>query len=95
MVEGSSLPAADLATYAGAMDTVLQFVVTIAGYAIIFVAIGLVFHAVDTRFKAYLRKPARCVRCRAGLGRTVGAGGGRLCAACVRTRRRTAAGRRS
>jgi cytochrome c-type biogenesis protein CcmE len=77
------------------MDTLLQFVVTIGGYAVIFVAIGLVFYAVDKRFKAYLRRPARCVRCKAELGRTVGQGGGRLCAACVRTRRRTAAGRRS
>ena len=76
------------------MDTVLQFVVTIVGYAIIFVAVGLVFYVVDKRVKAYLRRPARCIRCKAELGRTHAEGGGRYCTACARTRRRAAAGRR-
>jgi hypothetical protein len=74
------------------MDTVAQFVVTIGIYAVVFVAIGLAFRAVDRRVREYLRRPARCMRCRADLGRSNGAGGGRLCVACAR--RRTAAGRR-
>jgi hypothetical protein len=74
------------------MDTFLQFGVTIVGYAVIFVAVGLLFYAVDKRVKAHLGGPARCIRCKADLGRTHAQGGGRLCTACAR--RRTAAGRR-
>jgi hypothetical protein len=68
------------------MDTLLQMVVTLAMYVLIFVTVGLVFYAVDKRVKAYLRRPVRCKSCSveiaAGTPTTRG-----LCPACVRKRR--------
>jgi hypothetical protein len=68
------------------MDTVLQFVISIGMYVLIFVIVGLVFYAVDKRVKGFLRRPAICRKCSSeiapGTSRVRG-----LCAACVSKRR--------
>ena len=68
------------------MDSLLQVVVSIAMYVLVFVVIGFAFAFVDRRVKGYLRRPATCRKCSAeiapGTSRVRG-----VCAACVAKRR--------
>ena len=68
------------------MDTLLQVVVSIGMYVIIFVVIGLVFYAVDKRVKGFLRRPAHCRTCSSEIVPGTSAVRG-LCAACASKRR--------
>ena len=68
------------------METLLQFVVTLGMYVIIFVVIGLVFYAVDKRVKGFLRRPAHCRSCSAEIAPGTSTVRG-LCASCARKRR--------
>ncbi|MEA2672656.1 MAG: hypothetical protein QOG45_2876 [Chloroflexota bacterium] len=72
------------------METLLQVVVSIGMYVIIFTVIGLVFYAVDKRVKAWLQRPPHCRACRVEMA----AGGADavrgLCPACARKRARPA-----
>lgn len=72
------------------MDTLLQVVVSIGMYVIIFTVIGLVFYAVDKRVKAWLRRPPVCRTCRVEIAAEAAAAGRGLCAACARKRARPA-----
>lgn len=63
------------------MDDVLRFLVTLAVYAVIFVAVGIAFYAIDKRFKRWVSRP-RCAVCNARLEGEVTAGGPAMCAAC-------------
>ena len=65
MVSGDPLPARADAAYPGRekpvseetrMDTLLQVVVSIGMYVLIFFVIGVVFYAVDKRVKGFLRR---------------------------------------
>ena len=68
------------------METLLQVVITMAMYVLIFVVIGMVFYAVDKRVKGFLRRPAHCRSCSAEIAPGTSAVRG-LCAACARKRR--------
>ena len=68
------------------METLLQVVITMAMYVLIFVVIGMVFYAVDKRVKGFLRRPAHCRSCSAEIAPGTSAARG-LCAACARKRR--------
>jgi hypothetical protein len=72
------------------MDTLLQVVVSIGMYVIIFTVIGLVFYAVDKRVKAWLRRPPVCRTCRVEIAAEAAAAGRGLCPACARKRARPA-----
>ena len=41
------------------MDDILRFGVTVAIYFVIFAVVGIIFHAADKRFKAWLQRRAR------------------------------------
>jgi hypothetical protein len=41
------------------MDDILRLVVTIAIYAVIFVAVGIAFSAADRRFKSWVGRPRK------------------------------------
>ncbi len=70
------------------MDTLLQVVVSILMYVIVFTVIGLVFYAVDRRVKAFLRRAPVCRGCRV----EIAAGSPRgVCPACAAKRARPAA----
>jgi hypothetical protein len=68
------------------VDTLLQVVVSIGMYVIVFVVIGLVFYAADRRVKSWLRRPALCRSCSAEI--TAGAPGAarNLCPGCAAKR---------
>ncbi|MGH7747569.1 MAG: hypothetical protein ACREQ5_22845 [Candidatus Dormibacteria bacterium] len=69
------------------MDTLLQIVVSIGMYVLIFVAVGVLFYAVDKRVKAWLRRPVQCRGCSTEIAAgTEGVVRG-LCPACARKRR--------
>jgi hypothetical protein len=63
------------------VDDVLRLLVTLAIYAVVFVAVGIVFYEVDKRFKRWVNRP-RCAVCNARLEGQVAAGGPEMCAAC-------------
>lgn len=75
------------------MDTLVQVVVSIGVYVLIFVGIGLLFYAVDKRVKTLLRRPAHCRGCSVEI--VAGAQGAvrGLCPACARKRRPAARSR--
>jgi hypothetical protein len=68
------------------MDTVLQVVISMAMYILIFVVIGLIFYAVDKRVKGFLRRPATCRSCSAEIVPGTSKARG-LCASCATKRR--------
>ena len=68
------------------METLLQVVITMAMYILIFVVIGMVFYAVDKRVKGFLRRPAHCRSCSAEIAPGTSTVRG-LCASCARKRR--------
>ena len=72
------------------MDTLLQFVVSISIYVLIFVVIGFLFYAIDKRVKARLAKPPQCVSCKTVLPAGEQLYKGRLCAACAKKRGKVA-----
>ena len=69
------------------MDTLLTFVVTTGMYVLIFVAVGLVFYAVDKRVKAWLRRPVHCRACSVEIAPGTQRTRRGLCAACARKRK--------
>ena len=95
MVSGEPLPGHSGGAYAGPqapvreerrMDTLLQVVISISMYVLIFVVIGLVFYAVDKRVKGFLRRPAHCRSCSSEIAPGTSAVRG-LCASCASKRR--------
>jgi rRNA maturation endonuclease Nob1 len=47
------------------LDGVLQFLVTLVIYFIIFGVIGMIFWAADSRVRNWLRRPMKCSSCNA------------------------------